>query len=273
MIAIPVTPKLAPVYVVDGRRVHVSSLDETCRLIVERRRPDRSFYICTLNLDHLVKLRSNEAFRGIYAGAELVTADGFPIVLLAGLDGVRIQRVTGADLVQPLCAAAALRRLSVYLLGPTEKTLELCLARLKQDYPTLHIAGAAVAPPNLDPRGAEARNIIDDISRSGAGICFIGLGAPKQEFLAAFGAEQVKGIAFIPVGAALEFLAGAKMRAPRPLRSLGLEWLWRLLSEPRRLSRRYFASAVLFIELLVRRGQLAAARRVGEERAPSKEAP
>lgn len=241
-----------PVYIVDGQRINVSTLEEASRLIFERIADDRSFYICTLNLDHIVKLRSNEGFGRIYAGADLVTADGFPIVVLAGLDGVFLQRVTGADLVEPICASAAQREFPVYLIGPSEDAIDRSIEKLRRGNPALTVCGT-VAPENFDPVGADALAIIEKVRQSGASICFIGLGAPKQEAFAAFAAERIDGVAFIPVGAALEFLGGTKMRAPQLFRAAGMEWLWRLVCEPRRLSGRYLSSAMVFLELLARR--------------------
>jgi len=243
-----------PVYVVDGQPIHVSSLHATCQFVCETIRPDRSFYICTLNLDHLVKLRSDEVFRRIYAGADFVTADGFPIVLLAALDGVALHRVTGADLVWPLFALAAERKLSVYLIGPTAETMDLCAARLRAALPKLQIAGSAVAPRNFDPEGEEASRIIRGLSESKAALCIVALGAPRQEIFSAFASRRTKGVAFVPVGAALEFIAATKRRAPEWVRRIGFEWFWRLMAEPRRLSGRYFNCGLLFAGLLLRRG-------------------
>jgi len=245
--------RLSPVYVVDGQPIHVASLRETCRVILDRIRPDRSFFVCTLNLDHLVKLRADSAFRRVYSEAEVVTADGYPIVFLAGLDRVPIERVTGADLVAPLCAAAALRDFSIFILGPGAEANERCVRRLQADMPTLRIAGVAVAPTNFDPTGEDALALIETIRRSGAKICFVGLGAPKQETFAALVTRCVPGAAFIPVGAAIEFIAGTKRRAPRWFQRAGIEWTWRLMAEPRRLARRYARGASLFLDLLVRR--------------------
>jgi exopolysaccharide biosynthesis WecB/TagA/CpsF family protein len=245
--------RLTPVYVVDGQPIHVASLRETCRVIVDRIRPDRSFFVCTLNLDHLVKLREDSVFRRVYSEAEIVTADGYPIVFLAGLDRVPIERVTGADLVAPLCAAAALRDFSVFILGPGAEANDRCVRRLQAEMPTLRIAGAAVAPANFDPTGEDALALIETNRQSGAKLCFVGLGAPKQEMFAALVTRYVPGAAFIPVGAAIEYIAGTKRRAPSWFQRAGIEWTWRLMAEPRRLARRYARGASLFLRLLLRR--------------------
>lgn len=245
--------KPRPVYVVDGQPIHVSTIAETCRGIIEKVKDRRSFYICTLNLDHLVKLRADALFRKVYAEAEIVTADGFPIVMLAAFDRVRLERVTGSDLVVPICEAAALNDLSVYFVAPSTKTRDLCVAALGKMVPNLRIAGTSVPPPNFDPRSDEATELIQRIGKSNADICFVALGAPKQEFLSALACAQLRGTAFIPVGAALDFVAGTKRRAPAWLRALGLEWSWRLATEPHRLFRRYLHSAFLFARLIFKR--------------------
>jgi exopolysaccharide biosynthesis WecB/TagA/CpsF family protein len=245
--------RLSPVYVVDGQPIHVASLRETCRVILDRIRPDRSFFVCTLNLDHLVKLREDSAFRRVYSEAEIVTADGYPIVFLAGLDRVPIERVTGVDLVAALCAAAALRDFSIFIVGPDAEANTRCARRLQADIPTLRIGGAAVAPLKFDPTGEDAIALVETIRRSGAKLCFVGLGAPKQETFAALVTRCVPGAAFIPVGAAIEYIAGTKRRAPHSFQRAGIEWTWRLMAEPRRLAGRYARGASLFLGLLLRR--------------------
>jgi exopolysaccharide biosynthesis WecB/TagA/CpsF family protein len=251
--------RLRPIYVVDGQPIHVSTLEETCCLIIGRAATSRSFYICTLNLDHLVKLRADMTFRRVYAEADIVTADGFPIVLLAAIDRVALGRVTGADLVMPLCEAAAANDLPVFFIAPTKKALDLCSARLLELIPNLRIAGQAVPPVGFDPYSEEAKALIQSVSASKAKICFVALGAPKQEILSALASAQTQGTAFIPVGAALEFIAGTKRRAPAWLRSAGFEWSWRLVTEPRRLFKRYVKSAILLAGLLLSRRRSAAA--------------
>ena len=138
-------------------------------------------------------------------------------------------------------AIAAQRGFPVAFLGSTEETLQTAAEILEHRYPGLEIV-ARIAPGfGLDPKGAEADAALREVARSGAKLCLLSLGAPKQELLAARGIETVQGCGFISVGAGLEFIAGHQRRAPRWMRHLALEWLWRFLSDPRRLARRYLA--------------------------------
>lgn len=245
--------RLPPLYVVDGQPIHVGSLSETVEEVKRLLKKKVSFFICTLNLDHLVKLRRDAGFRRVYSRAAVVTADGFPITLLARLDRTTIHRTTGADLVDPLCAAAAENDLPTYLVGPTDETLVACVAKLRAKYPALKIHGYTAPPQNFDPHGDDARAIIEEIRSKDVRLCFVGLGAPKQELFCDWAADRATMTGFIPVGAALEFIAGTKRRAPYWMQRGGLEWLWRLGGEPTRLNQRYAESALLFLRLFVKR--------------------
>lgn len=242
-----------PIYTIMGQGINVADIAETVSEILRLLKTGSSFFICTLNLDHLTKLRVDQRFRDVYARASVVTADGFPIVLLAWIDRVWLRRTTGADLVEPLCAAAAENGVPIYLLGPTDEALVACIARLQERSPTLQVYGYTAAPYGFDPIGVDATAILNDIHAKGARLCFVGLGAPKQEMFCAWAAERTPATGFIPVGAALEFIAGVKRRAPRWMQNTGLEWLWRLSHEPGRLGRRYMASGALLLQLIFRR--------------------
>ncbi|HET7850695.1 MAG TPA: WecB/TagA/CpsF family glycosyltransferase [Pseudolabrys sp.] len=207
------------------------------------------FCLFTINLDHCAKLRSNPQFQDAYRCARYVTADGFPIALLGRLHGFPVRRTTGADLLTPLCAQAACHRLPVFLLGPSTEVLRRVRAQLSERMPRLQVVDSYAPGPNFDPHALDADLAIQRIRRSGARLCFIALGAPRQEIFAARCHAQMPEIGFICVGAALDFLAGNQTRAPRFFRDHGLEWLWRLLSDPRRLALRYLRCAAIFPRL------------------------
>jgi len=212
----------------------------------------RSFTLFTLNLDHVVKLRSSADFRDSYESADLVSADGWPIVWYFRRRGVRIQRTTGADLAMPLCERAAESGIPVFFIGPQEHVQKRALEALLERYPRLRIAG--VDSSIIDPGNAIA---VDDLARrvtaSGARLCFICLGAPKQEFLADALKARCAGVGFLCVGAALDFISGAVKRAPRWVQRLGMEWAWRLTSDPLRLTPRYLRCGEVFLLIALRR--------------------
>jgi N-acetylglucosaminyldiphosphoundecaprenol N-acetyl-beta-D-mannosaminyltransferase len=235
---------------IDGQSVNVSDMTHAVEAIMKRLTYPESFLVCTLNLDHLVKLRRDSELREAYARAELVTADGFPIVTLGRLQGTRLQRAAGSDLIEPLCAAAAKRRLPVFFLGSTLPVLSAAARRLVASNPGLEIAGAHAPPSNFNIRSALADEAIDLIRNSGARLCFLALGAPLQEAFALRALRETSAVAFLPIGAGLDFLAGTQIRAPQILRKMNLEWAWRLVNDPRRLWPRYVRCGILFAELL-----------------------
>jgi N-acetylglucosaminyldiphosphoundecaprenol N-acetyl-beta-D-mannosaminyltransferase len=242
---------LPPLAVVDGQSVNVSGIPDAVDRIEQRLSLPKSFMVCTVNLDHLVKRRRDPGFLEAYQKAEIASADGFPVAALARLEGVAIERAPGSDLVLPLCARAAARKIPVFLVGPTLRTLCLSAKRLVSTYPALEICGVYAPPRDFESHSDAASEAISIIRESGARICFVALGAPRQEFFEARAIEETHNIAFIGVGGALDFLAGTQIRCPLIVRRIYLEWAWRLMLNPRRLAVRYFRCAMLLLALLV----------------------
>lgn len=240
-------PKIATV---DGWAINLADQATAIDAIVAATRSGDSFTVFTLNLDHLVKLRSSGAFQRAYRAATFVTADGEPVARLARRDDPAIVRTTGADLMLPLADACAEADLPVFLFGTSPGVLAKAAARLVQNTDgRLHITGTLSPPVGFDPEGPEADAAIARIAQSGARVCFVALGAPKQEIFAARAQAQGVSVGFVCIGASLDFLAGEQIRAPRAFQRAGLEWLWRLGSNPRRLAARYAQCALLLAEL------------------------
>jgi exopolysaccharide biosynthesis WecB/TagA/CpsF family protein len=234
---------------VAGVSVNIDSLPQALSAVIAASKCGRGFCLFTLNLDHCAKLRSNPQFKEAYRQAHYVTADGFPIVLLGRLFGVPVKRTAGSDLLAPLCAQAARHDLPVFLLGPSMDVVERASARLAERAPKLLVRGSYTPGRNFDPESVDADVAIKRIRQSGARLCFIALGAPRQEIFAARCLTELPGTGFVCVGAAFDFLAGTQKRAPLFFRDHGLEWLWRLLSNPRRLAARYLQCAAVFPRL------------------------
>ena len=209
----------------------------------------RGFALATINLDHLVKLRTSPSFREAYGAQDMVIADGNPIVWLSRLAQRPVALAPGSDLVVPLARLAAEHGIKVALLGATEAVLEAAAGVLKREIPGLEIAACLAPSQNFDPEGEEAGQLLDALARSGAGLTLLALGAPRQETFAARGRRAVPGMGFVSIGAGLDFLAGSQTRAPAWVRRLALEWLWRMLSNPRRLAGRYLQCALLMPRL------------------------
>ena len=225
--------------IVESLRVSALPLSETAALICHNAGSAAAQNVFTLNLDHVVKMREDKIFRRAYRRAGLVTADGFPIVLACRLQGKRVSRVTGSDLIAPISAEAARSGKSIYLFGSSLPVLTKASQLLRERNEGLMIAGVFAPPQGFHPTSEDARRCIKTIGNSGADLCFVALGAPKQELFADHGGSLLPNTSFICIGAGLDFIAGAQVRAPHWMQRWGLEWLWRAASDPQRLLYRY----------------------------------
>ena len=209
----------------------------------------RGFAIATLNLDHVVKMRRNPDFLRAYRAHSHVVADGNPIVWLSRLAGRKVGLVPGSELIAPVAALAARLGTPLAFLGSTAPVLTLAAERLTANHPGLKVAACLAPPYGFDPEGPAADAMLDEVAALGARICLLALGAPKQELLAARGLARHPGMGFLSIGAGLDFIAGHQTRAPVWVRRIAMEWLWRMLGNPRRLARRYMDCALVMPSL------------------------
>ncbi|WP_353473408.1 WecB/TagA/CpsF family glycosyltransferase [Salipiger sp. H15] len=207
--------------------------------VTERLAQRQGFALATINLDHLVKLRSSAKFRAAYAAQDLVVADGNPIVWMSRLAGRPVELIPGSDAILPLARIAAKQGVRVALVGSTPMALSRARSYLEREVRDLSVVAMIAPPMGFDPETPEARAVFDEIVASGAGLCFVALGAPKQEIFGAVGRKLAPGVGFAGIGAGLDFLAGTQPRAPEWTRKLALEWLWRAVNNPQRLGLRY----------------------------------
>jgi N-acetylglucosaminyldiphosphoundecaprenol N-acetyl-beta-D-mannosaminyltransferase len=195
----------------------------------------------------------NPQYAEVLATADLVTPDGMPLVWALRLLGVaNQQRVYGPDLMLAWCKRAAQTGLSIYLYGSTSAQLLKIQSFLTQKFPEIVIAGAH-APPFRPLTPEEEFTDVAMIRESGASVVFVALGCPKQECWMHRQVEHLDAV-MIGVGAAFSFFSGTVSQAPRWMMGLGLEWLYRLSQEPRRLTSRYLVYNPTFILLFA--GQL-----------------
>lgn len=231
-----------------GVPVHATSYEDATDRILAWASTGESRYVCVSNVHVVMEANDDETFRTILADADLVTPDGMPLVWGLRLLGVRgATRVYGPDLVPAVCAAAAERQVPVGFYGGTDASLSTLVTKLQQMFPALRVAYRWSPPFRALTREEEAE-VVREIDGSGARILFVGLGCPKQERWMARHRGRI-GAVMLGVGAAFDFLAGAKRQAPPWMRRAGLEWSFRLLSEPRRLWRRYLYHNPRFIAL------------------------
>jgi N-acetylglucosaminyldiphosphoundecaprenol N-acetyl-beta-D-mannosaminyltransferase len=200
----------------------------------------RGGWIATANLDHLWRLRRDPAFARAYAAATVRVADGMPLVWASRVQGTPLpERVAGSDLIHSLTRGAAQHGRSVFLLGGNPGTAERAAARLSEAAPGLRVVGTCCPPFGFERDPAQMAALREQLAHSRADVVFVALGAPKQEFLIEALRAVLPQAWWIGVGISFSFVTGEVQRAPRWLQRLGLEWLHRLVQEPRRLARRY----------------------------------
>ena len=213
----------------------------------------RRAYVVTANVDHLVRFAREPSLRSLYHDADLVVADGMPVIWASRFLGKRLpERVAGSDLFPALSARAADEGLSIYLLGGAPGTAERASTILRERHPTLRVAGTYCPDFGFEKDAEECRRIADRIRESQADILFVGLGAPKQELWIAQYRELAGAKLSIGVGISFSFLCGDVVRAPRWMQRCGLEWLHRLVQEPGRLWKRYLVEDMVFFRLVLR---------------------
>lgn len=209
------------------------------REIKARMQQRRGFALATLNLDHLTKLPNDAAFVDAYQAHDMVVADGRPIVWLSQLARSPVELMPGSDLILPLCALAAEMDGPIALVGSSDDALTGAADALTQHTPGLRVVYLRAPAYGFDPTGPAADAIFDALTQSGAALCFIALGAPKQEVFAARGRSSATNVGFVSIGAGLDFLSGHQLRAPKIMRRFALEWLWRAAQSPHRMVPRY----------------------------------
>lgn len=219
--------------------VNTPTRDALFHSVRDRLAAGQGFALATLNLDHLTKLPNDPDFLTAYRAHEIVVADGRPVVWLAAMAKEKLELMPGSDMILPLCELCAELGVPVALVGSSDAALEGAATALQEHVTGLKVSYIHAPPYGFDPTGVQADAIFGDLKKSGAGLCFIALGAPKQEIFAARGRMMAPGIGFASIGAGLDFLSGHQVRAPRIMRMLALEWLWRVLQSPARMLPRY----------------------------------
>jgi N-acetylglucosaminyldiphosphoundecaprenol N-acetyl-beta-D-mannosaminyltransferase len=232
-------------------RIDRTDFEETVDRVVKLARAGAPAMLVTPNSDHIVMLESNAALRAAYSAAEIVVADGMPLVWASKLLGEPLkERVTGADLMPRLCRAAADQGLRVFILGGATGVPEEAAHHLKTIYPALLVAGTCSPPFGFEHDPAASESIVEMIAASDADLVFVGLGAPKQElWIHRYLARFDKGV-FLGIGAAVDFCARRVKRAPRWMQSTGLEWLYRWSNDPGRLTKRYLKDLYIVVVLV-----------------------
>ncbi len=219
---------------------------------IEDRPKDAAMVISVCNVHSVMSARSDPALAAAINGSDIATPDGVPLVwALRWTANPRQERVYGPDLMRLALVDEDARQWKHYLYGSTDETLSQLVDAITDMAPDAQIVGRT-APPFRTLTHDEREQDLDAIRSSGADVVWVGLGMPKQELWMNKVQDQLPGVALIGVGAAFDFLAGNVKEAPQWMQRVGLEWLYRLLKEPRRLWRRYIWNNPAFVILLAR---------------------
>lgn len=213
------------------------------------RRESRVVSVC--NVHSVVTAKSELALQDAINSSDMATPDGMPLAWFIGRRLGREQsRISGMELTLALCAEAERSNIVVAFYGSQESTLDRLREALERRFPRLRV-GVMISPPFRVLTPDEVAADLSRIKASGAGILFVGLGCPKQEIWMQTHRNDISAVQ-VGIGAAFDFIAGTVKRPPAWMRNAGLEWLGRLIAEPRRLWRRYFVTNSLFIAWLAR---------------------
>jgi len=205
------------------------------------------------NVDCLVKLQKDNDLLCSYESADVVLADGVPIIWGSKLLGTPLkEKVSGSDIFPKLCERASQKKYSIFFLGGIKGIGEKASIKLKLDYPDLDIVGTYSPPFGFEYDSHENKRIIELINKNSPDILCVFLGVPKQEKWLYQYRDQLDVKVSICLGASLDFIAGKVKRAPVWMQKNGLEWLFRIFQEPKRMFKRYFIDDFVFFPLFIK---------------------
>lgn len=227
------------------------SIEESVSLIFEwiEKGEDSGRYVVTPNVDHVLLLDSNDKFKLSYDKASLRLVDGWPVAKFLSFSfGKDVKTVPGSDLVPALLDKCSKERPStkVFLLGGLDGVGDAASHNIKNSFPGSFLIETYSPPFGFEYDNLECSKILRMVNDFQPDILVIGLGAPKQEIWIHAHHNEIKCGVAICAGATIDFIAGSKSRAPVAFRKMKIEWLYRMLQEPRRLFPRYFRGAILF---------------------------
>lgn len=209
--------------------------------------------IITPNVDQIVRIEWDEYFKRICENCELLLVDGHPLLWTAKLYGNPFkEKICGSDLVPILCSIAAVKGYSVFLLGAAPGVAQLAADNLQKQNPGLKVAGVYSPPLGFDKNPEEIKKINRMLKDSGADMLFVGMGVPKQDIFIYENMNEYDIPMSFSIGGTIDFIAGKQKRAPKWMRKIGFEWFYRLLSNPKRMFKRYIVDDRKFFGLVLK---------------------
>ncbi len=229
-----------------GIKIHALTMDELINICGEHISKKDSLLLGVINVAKLVNSRKNDELHRSLTEADIVLADGLPIIWLSRMIGNPLpERVAGIDIMYKLLKEANKKHYRVYFLGAKPEVLQTMIKTIQKDCPGIPIAGYRDGYFDKDEEQDVAKNIKD----SRADILFVGISSPKKENFLKNWQKVIDAPICHGVGGSFDILAGATKRAPIWMQKSGLEWLYRLIQEPRRMWRRYLFTSIIFIKL------------------------
>lgn len=256
-----ISKNITDVVNIGGVKVHNYTFVEVTEKILEHieAKPGNAEYVVTPNADHILQLQHDKDFQEIYRKAFLSVPDGVSLLWASKILGTPLkERVNGTDLFEKLCEKAAEKKLKVFLLGGRLGAAFKASEILSSRHSTIEICGTYCPPMGFEKNHDEMMRINEVIQSANPDILFVGLGAPKQEKWIYSNYEKLKVPISVGIGVSFELVAGMVKRAPLWMQKTGLEWLFRLIVEPKRLWKRYVKGNPAFILLILKQKLLKA---------------
>lgn len=210
-------------------------------------------YVVTPNLDHIVIMETDQEFAEIYDNADLVVTDGKPLIWISKLLGTPIkEKISGSDLFPQICEMCAQKNYSIFILGAAEGVADRAASNLVKRYAGLKIIGTYSPPIGFEKNDAELSKINEIIVRAKPDVLAVSLGSPKGEKFVYKHLKEYGVPLGISIGATIDFEAVNVRRAPKWMANHGLEWLFRITQDPKRLIKRYWNDAVKIIPIIIK---------------------
>lgn len=232
-------------YDVLGVSISVTDPAHAATTIIDWANDDVGRFVCIRDVASLMTIVDDPAISQLHEHASMITPDGAPIALIGKMKGYPVQRTCGPDLMELVCRMTASSNISHYFFGGKEGVAQELADKLLKKYPGLKIAGYE-CPPFNKISASELSTTRERLRTSGADIVWVGMSSPKQDVWM-FENYRYLSMTLIGIGAAFDFHTGNVKRAPVWMQRLMLEWAYRLVSEPRRLWRRYLVLAPRFV--------------------------
>lgn len=226
------------------------TMQETLQEIEKIIKKNDSSYVVTPNVDHIVQLEKNQELRDVYANASLILTDGKPLIWISKLYGTPIkEKISGSDLFPLLCKLAAEKNYTMFFLGAAEDVARTAADNLIRKFPGLKVVGTYSPPFGFEKDEKEMNKIKSMINKTKPDILIVGLGCPKQELFMYHHCKELNVPISFGLGASLDFEAGNVKRAPKWMANNGLEWLYRITQDPKRMAKRYLVDDLKIFSL------------------------